>query len=204
MKIVAKRVVKMSSEWLDRMNTQDYSKTDNLVIGTPIEQTFVSSGSKTNAGVYEVRNLKKYSQSVSEFRAMALGNRYKTPPYDNYDDLEKKYWKSICYIPPIYGADVNGSLFGEEIDCWNIAKLDSVLDLIGMDNGLFRVSFANPLYLWPSVRPYLHRFISRTNFPHTLFSCVKIKDIKINVLFLNKHFWTKISFDIADMISVFR
>jgi len=144
-------------EWLDQMNTQDYSKTDNLVIGTPIEQTFVSSGSKTNAGVYEVRNLKKYSQSVSEFRAMALGNRYKTPPYDNYDDLEKKYWKSICYIPPIYGADVNGSLFGEEIDCWNIAKLDSVLDLIGMDNDIEIAGVTSPyLYfgMWRATFPW--------------------------------------------------
>jgi len=100
------------------MNKQDYTKTDQLVIGTPIEQTFVNCGSKSNGGVFEARNIKKYSQSVGEFRDMTMTQRYKTPTYENYDDLERKYWKAISYIPPVYGADVNGSLFGEEILVW--------------------------------------------------------------------------------------
>jgi len=54
------------------MNTQDYTKTDQLVIGTPIEQTFVSCGAKSTGGVFEARNVKRQSQSVADFREMTM------------------------------------------------------------------------------------------------------------------------------------
>ena len=41
--------------------------------------------------------------------------------------MERKYWKQISYISPVYGADVNGTLFGEEIETWNVCKLDTIL-----------------------------------------------------------------------------
>ena len=61
------------------MNKQDYSKTDQLVIGTPIEQKFVNAGSanRSNGGVFEAQNLKKSSQSVAEFRELTMSERYK-------------------------------------------------------------------------------------------------------------------------------
>ena len=49
------------------MNSQDYSPSDNLVIATPIEQTFVHCGSKSSGGVFEARNIKKYSQVGTKF-----------------------------------------------------------------------------------------------------------------------------------------
>lgn len=39
--------------------------------------------------------------------------RYCTPRYLNYEDLERKYWKNLTFVSPIYGADVSGSLYDE-------------------------------------------------------------------------------------------
>ena len=71
--------LKVSLEWLDEMNRQDYQKTDQLVIGTPIEQKFVNAGSgnRSNGGVFEAQNLKKSSLSVAEFRELTMSERYK-------------------------------------------------------------------------------------------------------------------------------
>lgn len=48
--------------------------------------------------------------SVQEYKKLAESPRYNTPPSFDYEDLERKYWKNITYIAPIYGADVSGSL----------------------------------------------------------------------------------------------
>lgn len=41
----------------------------------------------------------------------AWPSRYRTPVHFDYEDLERKYWKNVAYNPPIYGADVSGSLY---------------------------------------------------------------------------------------------
>lgn len=45
-----------------------------------------------------------------------LLHRYCTPRYLNYEDLERKYWKNLTFVSPIYGADVSGSLYDEVDD----------------------------------------------------------------------------------------
>ena len=42
-------------------------------------------------------------------------------------ELERLYWKSLSYANPLYGADMPGSLFGEETKEWNVANLDNLL-----------------------------------------------------------------------------
>lgn len=39
--------------------------------------------------------------------------RYCTPRYIDYEDLERKYWKNLTFVAPIYGADINGSIYDE-------------------------------------------------------------------------------------------
>lgn len=53
--------------------------------------------------------------TVSEYKIMAESNKYKTPEYIDYDDIERKYWKNITYNPPLYGADVSGSVTDNEV-----------------------------------------------------------------------------------------
>lgn len=37
--------------------------------------------------------------------------RYCTPQHKDFDDLERKYWKNLTFVSPIYGADVSGSIY---------------------------------------------------------------------------------------------
>lgn len=71
-------------------------------------------------GLYQQINITKKSMSVQEYRKIAENPRYNTPPSFDYEDLERKYWKNITYISPIYGADVSGSLTDqdEHVSCF--------------------------------------------------------------------------------------
>ncbi|KAJ3217873.1 Lysine-specific demethylase 4B [Dinochytrium kinnereticum] len=68
-------------------------------------------------------------------------------------ELERFYWRNITYVAPIYGADLLGSLFGDQFkNSWNLNKLDNVLnrletDLPGVNKpylyfGMWKASFA--------------------------------------------------------------
>ena len=43
------------------------------------------------------------------------------------EDVERKYWKNITFVPPIYGADVPGSITDK--DC-TVRNASSVLTLL--------------------------------------------------------------------------
>ena len=68
-----------------------------------------------------------------EYYKLANSHTYRPPVHSSYDDLERKYWKSLSFVPPIYGCDVADHLTDPEEQSWNIAKLGSVLDLIKED-----------------------------------------------------------------------
>lgn len=57
------------------------------------------------------------SCAVQEFSPLQVVNtsfmfeRYCTPRYSEFEELERKYWKNLTFNPPIYGADVNGTLY---------------------------------------------------------------------------------------------
>lgn len=47
------------------------------------------------------------------------------------EELEKSYWKGLTYAPPLYGADMLGSLFDDRTTAWNLGKLPNLLDVMG-------------------------------------------------------------------------
>ena len=47
-----------------------------------------------------------------------------------YDDLERKYWKTLSFCPPIYGCDVSDSITDREQKSWNIRDLGTILNLV--------------------------------------------------------------------------
>ncbi|OBA18015.1 JmjC-domain-containing protein [Metschnikowia bicuspidata var. bicuspidata NRRL YB-4993] len=59
------------------------------------------------------------------------------------NELELLYWKSLGYAEPMYGADMLGSLFRENMEIWNVAKLPNLLDL--MDE---KIPGVNDAYLY--------------------------------------------------------
>ncbi|KAH7133337.1 hypothetical protein B0J13DRAFT_481032 [Dactylonectria estremocensis] len=59
------------------------------------------------------------------------------------EELERVYWKTLTYAPPLYGADLMGSLFGDSTDIWNLNKLPNLLDVLGT-----KVPGVNTAYLY--------------------------------------------------------
>ena len=58
-------------------------------------------------------------------------------------ELEVAYWKSLTFAPPMYGADMPGSLFDDRTTSWNVAKLENLLDVLGT-----KVPGVNTAYLY--------------------------------------------------------
>ncbi|KAH6695782.1 JmjC domain-containing protein [Plectosphaerella plurivora] len=59
------------------------------------------------------------------------------------EELERAYWKTLTYAPPLYGADMLGTLFAEDTEEWNLNKLPNLLDVIGT-----KVPGVNTAYLY--------------------------------------------------------
>lgn len=74
-------------------------------------------------------------------------SRYKTPQYDNFDELERKYWKNVSFIEPIYGADISGTLTDDDQDIWNINRLGTILDKVEKEMGV-KIEGVNTAYLY--------------------------------------------------------
>lgn len=56
-------------------------------------------------GFYQQFNVQKKPMSVKEYYHKACSERYATPKYFDYEDLERKFWKNVTYIQPIYGTE---------------------------------------------------------------------------------------------------
>ncbi|KAI1389118.1 uncharacterized protein F4822DRAFT_429731 [Hypoxylon trugodes] len=59
------------------------------------------------------------------------------------EELERIYWKTLTYAPPLYGADLPGTLFDEDCTSWNLNKLPNLLDVLGT-----KVPGVNTAYLY--------------------------------------------------------
>ncbi|KAJ8262301.1 hypothetical protein GJAV_G00164890 [Gymnothorax javanicus] len=121
---------------------RSYDDIDELVIHAPIQQMVAGQ-----SGLFTQYNIQKKPLTVQEFRRLANSDQYCTPRYLNYEDLERKYWKNLTFVSPIYGADVNGTLYDEGVEEWNIGHLNSILDLIEEDCGV-SIQGVNTPYLY--------------------------------------------------------
>ncbi|XP_068196503.1 lysine-specific demethylase 4A-like [Antennarius striatus] len=126
-------------EWKPRSS---YDDIDDLVIPAPIQQ--VVSG---QSGLFTQYNFQKKAMTVSEFRKMASSDKFCRPRCDDFEELERKYWKNVTFNPPIYGADVNGSLYDPDVKEWNICHLDTILDTVERESGI-TIEGVNTPYLY--------------------------------------------------------
>ncbi|XP_019717504.1 lysine-specific demethylase 4C isoform X5 [Hippocampus comes] len=105
-----------------------YDDIDDLMIDAPIQQMVAGQ-----SGLFTQYNIQKKPLSVQEFRRLANSDMYCTPRYLNYEDLERKYWKNLTFVSPIYGADVGGSLY-DEVDPNRVNEQPSALAITPRDN----------------------------------------------------------------------
>lgn len=127
------------SEWKPRRNGYDDLE---MTIPSPITQ--VVTGCQ---GLYQQYNIQKKGLTVKEFEKLANSERYKTPRHFDYEELERKYWKNIAFVNPIYGADISGSLYDPDQNIWNINRLGTILDYVNGDYGI-KIEGVNTAYLY--------------------------------------------------------
>eukprot|EP00003_Mantamonas_plastica_P023435 TRINITY_DN4218_c0_g1_i2.p1 TRINITY_DN4218_c0_g1~~TRINITY_DN4218_c0_g1_i2.p1 ORF type:complete len:256 (+),score=65.52 TRINITY_DN4218_c0_g1_i2:53-769(+) len=142
-------------EWKDKF-CPDYSDSDvassieHISIPSPITQ----EAAKVGVGCYHVANIEQNAVDVGRFKAkkqellpsvssrkvkgdfkQGFENDEEKQKY--VDQVEVSFWKTIGFSPPVYGADILGSIFelGDkqlaENNPWNVNRLDSILRLLG-------------------------------------------------------------------------
>ncbi|KFQ16148.1 Lysine-specific demethylase 4A, partial [Leptosomus discolor] len=119
-----------------------YDDIDELVIPAPIQQVVTGQ-----SGLFTQYNIQKKAMTVREFRRIANSDKYCTPRYTDFEDLERKYWKNLTFNAPIYGADVNGTLYDKHVDAWNIGRLNTILDIVENESGI-TIEGVNTPYLY--------------------------------------------------------
>eukprot|EP00073_Rattus_norvegicus_P049496 XP_017451811.1 PREDICTED: lysine-specific demethylase 4B isoform X6 [Rattus norvegicus] len=126
-------------EWKPR---QTYDDIDDVVIPAPIQQVVTGQ-----SGLFTQYNIQKKAMTVGEYRRLANSEKYCTPRHQDFDDLERKYWKNLTFVSPIYGADISGSLYDDDVAQWNIGNLRSILDMVERECGTI-IEGVNTPYLY--------------------------------------------------------
>ncbi|KAK3575231.1 hypothetical protein QTP86_023375 [Hemibagrus guttatus] len=126
-------------DWKPR---RTYDDIDDLVIPAPIQQVVTGQ-----SGLFTQYNIQKKPMTVREFRKIANTDRFCSPRYVDIDELERKYWKNLTFNPPLYGADVNGTLYDPDVNEWNIGHLNSILDTVERESGI-KIKGVNTPYLY--------------------------------------------------------
>ena len=70
--------------------------------------------------------------SVANYLAMASSSQHQ-PPDGNFQQLDQKYWERHYdpnSSPPVYGADIRGTLMDPELEVFNLDKINSRPDAI--------------------------------------------------------------------------
>lgn len=99
------------------------------------------------SGLYQQLNLvEKKKMIVRNFKKLAE-EKYCTPEFTDFSDLERTFWKNVFTQPSIYGADVPGSLYDDDVEEFNLTRLDTILDNIGEDYGV-TIQGVNTAYLY--------------------------------------------------------
>ncbi|KAM5192184.1 lysine-specific demethylase 4B isoform 2-T2 [Mantella aurantiaca] len=126
-------------EWRPR---RTYNDLDDMVIPAPIQQVVTGQ-----SGLFTQYNIQKKPITVGEYRKLANSDKYCTPRHQDFDDLERKYWKNLTFMSPIYGADISGSLYDNDAHLWNIASLNTLLDMVEHERGII-IEGVNTPYLY--------------------------------------------------------
>nr|XP_056723611.1 lysine-specific demethylase 4B [Euleptes europaea] len=126
-------------EWKPR---RSYDDIDNMVIPSPIQQVVTGQ-----SGLFTQYNIQKKPMLVGDYRRLANSEKYCTPRHQDFDDLERKYWKNLTFVSPLYGADISGSLYDPDVKEWNISNLNTLLDMVEHQCGII-IEGVNTPYLY--------------------------------------------------------
>ncbi|KAG8003233.1 Lysine-specific demethylase 4C [Nibea albiflora] len=126
-------------DWKPR---RTYDDIDDLVIPAPIQQVVTGQ-----SGLFTQYNIQKKPMTVHEFRKTSNMDKFCNPRYVDFDELERKFWKNLTFNPPLYGADVSGTLYDPDVTEWNIGRLNTILDTVESESGI-KIKGVNTPYLY--------------------------------------------------------
>lgn len=95
----------------------------------PVHQVVTGSD-----GYHQLALARNESMSVKQYRDIVEAKH----PAPNSDDLDTDYWKQILKSVPLYGSEVEGTLFDNSCQTWNLNNLQSILDHVQEDYGMVR------------------------------------------------------------------
>uniref|UniRef100_H3CGJ2 [histone H3]-trimethyl-L-lysine(9) demethylase n=1 Tax=Tetraodon nigroviridis TaxID=99883 RepID=H3CGJ2_TETNG len=121
---------------------KSYDDIDDLVIPAPIQQVVTGQ-----SGLFTQYNIQKKPMTVKEFRKTSNMDKFCNPRYADFDELERKFWKNLTFNPPLYGADVSGTLYDADVTEWNIGRLNTILDTVETESGI-KIKGVNTPYLY--------------------------------------------------------
>uniref|UniRef100_A0A667ZXS3 [histone H3]-trimethyl-L-lysine(9) demethylase n=1 Tax=Myripristis murdjan TaxID=586833 RepID=A0A667ZXS3_9TELE len=126
-------------DWKPR---RTYDDIDDLVIPAPIQQVVTGQ-----SGLFTQYNIQKKPMTVREFRKTSNMDKFCNPRYVDFEELERKFWKNLTFNPPLYGADVSGTLYDPDVTEWNIGRLNTILDTVENESGI-KIKGVNTPYLY--------------------------------------------------------
>uniref|UniRef100_A0A3P9LV30 JmjN domain-containing protein n=1 Tax=Oryzias latipes TaxID=8090 RepID=A0A3P9LV30_ORYLA len=83
-----------------------YDDVDDLLIPAPIQQVVTGQ-----SGLFTQYNIQKKPMLVHEFQKTSNLDKFCSPRFADFNELEKKFWKNLTFNPPLYGADISGTSF---------------------------------------------------------------------------------------------
>jgi len=113
------------AEWRKNANF-NYEQVDNFLIPSPIRQ--YASGDK---GAFQLMLVEEKPMTVKKFKHIASKSKVPRSSKYQYDSIDRLFWKNLRYDPPMYGADMVGSLFPEHVENWNPRQLNTILNVLG-------------------------------------------------------------------------
>uniref|UniRef100_A0A6G1S6U7 [histone H3]-trimethyl-L-lysine(9) demethylase n=1 Tax=Aceria tosichella TaxID=561515 RepID=A0A6G1S6U7_9ACAR len=113
-----------------------------MEIISPIRQEVTGEG-----GLYQQMNIvDRKKMSVRNFKRLSE-EKHPTPVYEDAANLDRIFWKNVFTNPSIYGADVAGTLFDDDVNEFNLTRLRTILDDIQDDYGV-TIQGVNTTYLY--------------------------------------------------------
>jgi len=97
----------------------------DVLIPRPIRQNV--TGGKGIFRSYLVEEKPQQLKAQFEPAACAPDNNPRKLDMQNLEAVEYQFWRTLRFQPPLYGADVEGSLFDADVQGWNPQNLDSLL-----------------------------------------------------------------------------
>lgn len=129
---------------------------DKFVIHKPVNQFVAGS---VRDGVFRASHLERRGMTVRAFAREAKRRDFQASKRETEvpPDKEKVFWQTVTNNTQLYGADVPGSLFKDDIKGWNLNKLDCMLTRV-LDAEGKKIPGVNTAYLyfgtWRSTFPW--------------------------------------------------